>query len=149
MEVTPSHVHDSRMLPTLLAQVPSRIGQVSGDGAYDKRACYQSVLDREAVATIPPRRNAVPSESVDPPDWLVMRDATLREIQKLGRYEWRVSSGCTRQSLAENAMSRFKASFGPKLSARGLDNKQTEAIIKCGVLNRMRSRGMPESVRIQ
>ncbi|MCH6570334.1 MAG: transposase, partial [Acidobacteria bacterium] len=71
VEVTPSHVHDSRMLPTLLAQVPSRIGQVSGDGAYDKRACYQSVLAREAVATIPPRRNAVPSESVDPPDWLV------------------------------------------------------------------------------
>ena len=46
-------------------------------------------------------------------------------------------------------MSRFKAWFGPKLSARGLDNQQMEAIIKGRVLNRMRSRGMPESVRIQ
>ncbi len=109
----------------------------------------QSVLAREAVATIPPRRNAVPSESVDPPDWLVMRDATLREIQKLGRYEWRVSSGCTRQSLAENAMSRFKTLFGPKLSARRFDNQRVEAIIKCEVLNSMSSRGMPESVRIR
>ncbi len=33
VEVTPSRVHDSGMLPTLLAQVPGRIGQVSGDRA--------------------------------------------------------------------------------------------------------------------
>ena len=57
------------MLPTLLSQIPSRIGQVSGDGAYDTRACYQAILDREAVATIPPRRNPRLSEGVDPPDW--------------------------------------------------------------------------------
>ena len=43
------------------------------------RACYQSILDRDAVATIPPRRNA-----------------HLREIRRLGRYEWRITSGCTR-----------------------------------------------------
>ena len=149
VEVTPSRVHDSSMLPILLSQIPGRIGQVSGDGAYDTRACYQSILDREAVATIPPRRNARLSEDVAPPDWCAMRDATLRQIGDLGRYEWRASSGCTRQSLAENAVSRFKAMFGSKLSARRFDNQRTEAIIKCEVLNRMTSRGMAESVRIQ
>ena len=140
VEVTPSRVHDCLLLPALLDQIPGRIGQVSGDGAYDTRACYQSILDREAVATIPPRRNARPSESVDRPDWRAMRDAHLGEIRRLGRYEWRISSGCTRQSLAENAMSRFKMAFEPKLSARRFDNQQTEAIIKCEVLNRMSSR---------
>ena len=149
VEVTPSRVHDSRMLPTLLSQIAGRIGQVSGDGAYDTGACYQSILDREAVATIPPRRNAKLSQGVDPPDWRAMRDAHLREIRRLGRYEWRISSGCTRQSLAENAMSRLKTLFGPKLSARRFDNQPVEAIIKCEVLNRMSSRGMPDSVRIQ
>ena len=148
VEVTPSRVHDSTKLPRLLSQVAGRIGQVSGDGAYDTRACYQSILDRDAVATIPPRRNAKLSESVHPPDWRAMRDASLREIKRLGRYEWRLSSGCTRQSLAENAMSRFKTLFGPKLSARRFDNQRVEAIIKCEVLNRMSSQGMPESVRI-
>ena len=54
-----------------------------------------------------------------------------------------------RQSLAENAMSRFKTLFGPKLSARRFDNQRVEAIIKCEGLNRMSSRGMPESVRIR
>ena len=106
------------------------------------------MLVREAVATIPPRRSARLSESVDPPAWRAMRDAHLREIRRLGRYEWRISSGCTRQSLAENAMFRFKTLFGPKLSARRFDNQRVEAIIKCEVLNRMSSRGMPESVRI-
>ena len=142
-------VHDCRLLPALLDQIPGRIVQVSGDGAYDTRACYQSILEREAVATIPPRRSARLSESVDPPAWRAMRDAHLREIRRLGRYEWRISSGCTRQSLVENAMSRFKTLFGPKLSARRFDNQRVEAIIKCEVLNRMSSRGMPESVRIR
>ena len=118
-------------------------------GPYDTRACYQSILEREAVATIPPRRSARLSESVDPPDWRAMRDTHLREIRRLSRYEWRISSGCTRQSLAENAMSRFKTLFGPKLSARRFDNQRVEAIIKCAVLNRMSSRGTPESVRIR
>ena len=53
VEVTPSRVHDCRLLPALLDQIPGRIVQVSGDGAYDTRACYQSILEREAVATIP------------------------------------------------------------------------------------------------
>ena len=149
VEVTPSQVHDSRLLPTLLDQIPGCIVQVSGDGAYDTRACYQSILDRDAVATIPPRRNARPSESVASPDWRAMRDAHLRAIRRIGRYQWRISSGCTRQSLAENAMSRFKTLFGPKLSARRFDNQRVEGIIKCEVLNRMPSRGMPESVRIR
>ena len=43
----------------------------------------------------------------------------------------------------------FKTLFGPKLSARRFDNQRVEAIIKCEVLNRMSSRGMPESVRIR
>ena len=64
VEVTPSRVHDCRLLPALLDQIPGRIVQVSGDGAYDTRACYQSILEREAVATIPPRRSARLSESV-------------------------------------------------------------------------------------
>ena len=44
-------------------------------------------------------------------------------------------------------MSRFKTLFGPKLSARRFDNQRVEAIIKCEVLNRMSSWGMPESVQ--
>ena len=39
--------------------------------------------------------------------------------------------------------------FGSNLSARRFDNQRVEAIIKCEVLNRLTTQGMPESVRIQ
>ncbi len=148
VDVTPSHVHDSRVLPTLLDQVPGEIRQVPGDRAYDTRACYESVLHRDAIATFLPRRNARVRERADPPDRRAMYNEILQHIKELGRYEWRVTSGCTRQSLAENAVSRFKTLFGTTLSARRIENQRAEAVIMCGVLNRMTSLGMPESVRI-
>jgi hypothetical protein len=146
-DVTESCVHDSRWLPTLLSRIPDTIAQVSGDQGYDTGAAYEAVLACGAVATIVPRWNARLNEGADPP-WRVARDVTLRAIEVLGRYGWRRSSGCTRQSLAENAVFRFKAVFGGKLSARAFDNQQVEAAIKCAVLNRMTGLGMPHTVRV-
>ena len=36
-------VSDGQMLPELLSEVPGQIRQVSGDGAYDKRRCYDGL----------------------------------------------------------------------------------------------------------
>lgn len=85
----------------------------------------------------------------DPPPYRVERDAVLRRIKADGRYEWRKTSGATRQSLAENAVSRFKALLGGTLAARTFENQQIEALVKCRALNRMTSLGMPSSERIQ
>jgi hypothetical protein len=49
VEVTGSRVHDSQLLPALLDQIPDPIEQVSGDGAYDTRKCYEAVLQRGAT----------------------------------------------------------------------------------------------------
>jgi hypothetical protein len=43
VEVTASSVHDSLMLPELLGQIHGRVCQVSGDGAYDTRTCYEAI----------------------------------------------------------------------------------------------------------
>ena len=147
-DVTESSVHDSRRLPTLLSQIPGTIAQVSGGRGYDTRAAYEAVLACGAVATIVPRRNARRNEGTDPPAWRVARDATLRAIEAKGRYGWRTSSGCTRQSLVENAMFRFKAVFGGKLWARTIENQRVEAAIKCATLNQMTVLGMPDTVRV-
>jgi hypothetical protein len=148
VEVTGSHVHDSQMLPSLLTQIPGQVCQVSGDGAYDTKACYKSIDQRGAKATIPPRRNAKQMRCDHAQDTLAIRDVHLRQIQQDGRYAWRVASGCTRQSLAENAMFRFKCIFGFRLRARRFDNQRIEGWIKCMVLNRMVSLGMPKSERM-
>jgi hypothetical protein len=100
----------------MLPRIPGAVAQVSGDRGYDIRAADDAVLACGVVATIVPRRNAIMSEGIDPPTWRRARDITLRAIEALGRYGWRTSSGCTRQSLPE-------AVFGGKLWARTFDNQ--------------------------
>jgi hypothetical protein len=117
LEVTASNVHDSLVLPELLGQVPGRVCQVSSDGAYDTRSCYEAIYGRGALAAIPPRQSETPWEANGGAS-AQMRNTNLRRVRIYGRYEWRESSGCTRQSLAENVFSRFKALFGGCLAAR-------------------------------
>jgi len=149
VDLTPSNIHDSSHLPVMLDQVMGEVSQASGDRAYDTWRCYQSILARGAVPTIPPRRNARLSAVKDPPSFKAVRDAVLCCIKSKGRYPWRTSSGATRQSLAENAVSRFKALVGVQLMSRRFDTQQVvEAMVKCRVLNRMAALEMPKSKRI-
>src|SRR5215471_14394236 len=48
--VTTNSSHDSQVLPELLEQVAQPIAQVSGDGAYDRRSCYDAMRQRRARA---------------------------------------------------------------------------------------------------
>ena len=147
MALTGSRVHDSQPLPALLDQIPDLIGQVSGDGAYDTRACYEAVLKRGATPTFAPRRTARPGPAQDPTGWRAARNRILRQIAARGRSGWKGLSGYTRQSIAENTMFRFKRLFGGRLWARGLATQHVEAVVKCATLNRMTQLGMPETVR--
>jgi Transposase DDE domain len=146
VEVTVSRVHESQPLPSLLAQIPDSIGQVSGDGAYDTRACYEAVLQRGATPTFVPRRTAQPCPTQDPAGWRAARSRVLQQITAHGRAAWRGLSGYTRQSIAENTMFRFKRLCGGQLWARGLATQCAEAVVKCAVLNRMTHLGMPQTV---
>ena len=148
VDLTTSGVHDSPHMPDVLDLVLDPVHQVSGDRAYDTGVCYQAILARGAIPTIPPRRNARLSTAKDPPPYRAERDAVIQRIKEEGRYPWRTSSGATRQSLAENAVSRFKALVGVKLAARTFENQQVEALVKCRVLNRMAALGMPISERV-
>ena len=112
VDLTTSNLHDARHLPELLEHTPGEIDQVSADKAYDSRSCYEAILDRQAKPTIPPRRRARLTQSPDPPPSRAARDDVLHRIKAEGRYVWRTTSGATRQSLAENAMSRFKGLLG-------------------------------------
>src|SRR6185369_4346982 len=56
--VSEARISDDDALPDILAQVKGEIHQVSADGAYDKRSCYDALAARGAKAVIPPRRDA-------------------------------------------------------------------------------------------
>jgi len=148
IERTESRAHDSQPLPFLLNQIADPLSQVSGDGAYDSRACYEAVLQWGAIPTFVPRRTARSGASQDPTGWRAVRNGILQYMAAHGRWAWRIHSGCTRQSMAENTMFRFKRLFGGRLWARGLGTQRTEAMVKCAVLNRMTQLGMPATVRV-
>ena len=90
VELTGSRRHDSQPLPALLEQVADPIVQVSGDGAYDTRACYEAVLERGASPIFVPRRTATLYNSTDPTGWRATRNGILQQIAVHGLATWRV-----------------------------------------------------------
>jgi len=135
-------------LPDVLDPVAGEIGQVSADGAYDKRRCYEAIAQHGAQAVIPPRRDAKIWQHGNwglPP---LQRDENLRAIRAKGRRQWKKDAGYHRRSLAETAFFRFKTLFGPTLRSRDFPQQATELFIQAAVLNRMTHLGMPDSYRL-
>jgi hypothetical protein len=141
-------VADEDALPDLLGQVRGEIHQVSADGAYDKRSCYDALAECGAKAIIPPRRDAKIWQHAKCAGAPWQRDENLRAIRQKGRQRWKQDSGYHRRSLAETTFFRCKTIFGPTLHARTFPGQATELFIKAAALNRMTHMGMPESYRL-
>ena len=62
-----------------------------------------------------------------------------------GRREWYKLSGCTKRSMVENAVYRYKAIIGPEKRTRTLARQRVEHRIGCEILNKMTALGMPDT----
>lgn len=147
--VTSNQYQDGQVLPDLLDGIEDEIEQVSGDGAYDHRDCYDVISARQARAIIPPRKNAKiwqHGNSKAPPH---PRDQNLRRIRRVGRAKWKRESDYHRRSLAETNMFRLKTIFGGKLRSRHFDNQAVEVFLQCAALNRMIMLAKPDSYRVE
>ena len=143
--VTDNSCHDSEVLGELLDDIDEPISQVDADGAYDTAACYDYIEERDAVAGIPPQRNAkiwFHGNRKTPPH---PRDENLRRIRLVGRAKWKREINYHRRSLAETCMFRFKTAFGGKVSSRKMDRQENELKVQCLVLNRMIQVAKPDS----
>jgi IS5 family transposase len=143
--VTTNDWHDSQLLPDLLDQVDEEIKQVSGDGAYDRRRCYDAIGDRHAQATIPPQHNAKIWQHGNTKAERLARDENLRRIRQIGRAAWKRECGYHRRSLAETTMFRFKTIFGDRVTARSFAGQAAQVLVRCATLNRLTHLGMPDS----
>lgn len=143
--VTTNNYYDSQLLPDLLAQVDETSAQVSGDGAYERRTCYEAIGERQAHATIPPQHNAKIWQHGDTKAERLARDETLRRIRQIGRAAWKHECGYHRRSLAETTMFRLKTIFGDRVTARSFAGQAAQGLLRCAALNRMTQLGMPES----
>jgi hypothetical protein len=145
---TTNNVSDGEVLPDLIKDVSGPISQVSADGAYDQRACYDAINGRGARAAIPPLKDAKIWRRATPKSERHIRDENLREIRRIGRKKWKQDCGYHRWSLAETTMFRFKTICGDRLKTRKIDNQFKELLVKCAVLNGMTHLGMPESYKV-
>jgi Transposase DDE domain len=141
-------ISDGEMLPELLEAIGDEIGQVSCDGIYDQRKCYEAINRVRARAAIPPRRGARIWQHGNSKDERLVRDENLRSIRKQGRQKWKAEVGYHRRSLAETTVFRYKTTFGERLHSRKIENQFTEMFIKCAALNKMVHLGRPQSYKV-
>lgn len=152
--VTTNDIDDGEVLGDVLEKIEDEIEQVTTDGAYDHRHCYDEIAEREAKAVIPPRKDAVIWQHGNCKALPHPRDENLRYIRKQGRKKWKRdfnylelrSAAGVRRSLAETRMFRLKAIFGGKLRSRKFDNQAAELLLQCAALNRMIQIAKPNSV---
>jgi IS5 family transposase len=146
--VTTNDFKDSQLLPDLLEQVSDELSQVSADGAYDSRNCYDAIREREARAAIPPQKRAKIWQHGNTKAERHARDENLRAIRKKGRRAWKRESGYHRRSLAETQVFRVKTIFGERVSARSFAGQAAQLLVRCAALNRMTHLGMPDSYKV-
>ena len=143
--VTTNNFTDGQLLEALLEQVEGDIKQVTGDGAYDKRHCYEAIAERGARAVIPPQKGARIWRHGNCKEERLARDENVRRIRAAGRRQWKRESGYHRRSLAETTMFRLKTVFGARVAARSFAGQAAGMLVRCAALNRMTHLGMPDS----
>ena len=150
-ELTDLGTQDWQGFDTLINEIEQELGDVIGDGAYDRLPCYELATEKEFQLITPPQRNARTCEerkkkrSKAKRQFLQARDAVIQSIRDIGRAEWKITAGYHRRSLVETMMFRIKTILGSRLSAKRFDNQKVEARIWCKIINHMTKLGMPSS----
>jgi hypothetical protein len=146
--LTDRDADDGSQVGPLLDQAGGSVVSFTGDGAYDRDDVYTEVAARhpEAAVVVPPRANAVPSETAETAP--TQRDVHLRCIAERGRMGWQRASGHGWRALVESDISRWKRVVGDGLRFQTDGRQATEVAIAADMLNRMLSPGRPNYVRI-
>jgi hypothetical protein len=146
--LTTSDVGDASQICPLPDQINSPVASFTADGAYDQDGVYaeMAACHPEACVIVPPRRNAVPSDTSGTAP--TKRDHHLRVIAERGRKAWQKASGYHWRALVGADISRFKRVIGDGLRSRTDRRRTTEMVIAVAALNRMLELGRPECVRL-
>lgn len=83
--VTLNDCHDGEVLADVLNGIEDSVEQVSTDGAYDHRHCYDEIAAKGAKAVVPPRKDAKIWRHGNCQGKPHPRDENLRYIRKHGR----------------------------------------------------------------
>jgi hypothetical protein len=146
--LTAKEVDDGAAVGPLLKQIAGTVATFIGDGGHDQDDVYASVAEHhpEAAIIVPPRTNAVPSDTAETAP--TQRDRHLQHIAERGRMAWQKASGYVTRARAEAALGRYKQVIGDGLHSRTDERRVTEVDISVHALNRMLELGRPSYVRV-
>jgi len=144
-ELTDRFIQDDQVVDNLADQITISVDHVTADGAYDENPVYQKLSDKFPAADIiiPPRKG-----SVFHSDNHKQRNRNIAEVIIFGRMAWQRNRNYGQRNYSELAIQRYKRILGNQMQSREFSNQKQEAIIGCGVLNKMTSLGMPVSFKI-
>jgi hypothetical protein len=147
VEFTPGSDGDSPILPELLDQilVGEEISTVTADGSHETRRCHTAIIDRQATAIIPIRKNGRPWKEDCPA--MVVRNETSRATWHYGRAFWKRCTGYHDRSRMEEKM-RCRKAFGERIAFRHPDSQTAEILIHIALINRFSSLGTAETIRV-
>jgi hypothetical protein len=131
MEVTKEDVPDGRILTPLVEGASSRanVTRAIGDGAYDSRAIFGYLHDRQIQAVIKVKKNSSMRAKGCMPRKLVA-------MEQLKDYErWKRRHGYGQRARVESAISSFKRTFGEHITSVKWSSIVKELLIKASVYN--------------
>ncbi len=136
-----------RRQKTPVVQIPEgeQIGTVTADGAYDTRRCHTAIIERQATAIIPIRKNGRPWKEDCPA--ARARNETLRATRHYGRAFWKQWTGYHDRGRIE-AKTRCLKAFEERIAARDPDRQTTEIHIRIALMNRFSALSTAETVRV-
>ena len=147
-EVTGNEVSDAHAFGPLIDQIPEAVtmDQVSTDGIYDKKVCYEKLAERGVLkVAIPPQSNAKIHRHGNIKGPPLVRDQNIRRIREVGRKQWKKEMHFHRRSLVETTMFRLKTIFSDKVRSRNFAGQRVELLLRAKALNLINTLGMPKS----
>lgn len=143
--LTDKFASDDSVVDDLIEQIDVPINHATADGAYDKNPVYHKLSEKfkGIDIVIPTSSDAVYNKDAHP-----QRNRNLQEIKTFGRMNWQRARNYGKRNNSELCIQRFKRILGNKLHSRKFSRQKNEAMIGCGILNKMTGLGMPESYKI-
>lgn len=131
MELTKEDAPEGRMLIPLAEEASSRanVTRVMGDGAYDSRAIFRYLHDKEIEPVIKVRKNA----SVHAYGCMPRKLVAMEQLKDYER--WKRRRGYGQRARVESAISSFKRTFGVHITSVKWSSIVNELLVKASVYN--------------
>ena len=142
--LTDRFVSDDTVVEELAEQITKEVDHITADGAYDKNPVYDDLSKHfpDADIVIPPDKDAIYNKGNHP-----LRNRNVMEVKCFGRMGWQRARDYGKRNYSELAILRYKRILGNTMQSREFSRQKQEAMIACGVLNKMTNLGMPQSYK--